>query len=91
MSEWRRSGGRPGRLRARAIWFALKYGLLPWWMYESECHYQAEGVGGYLPHLRVNLAQARRWAMFAETAADVAFEREANDDLPLIGDVRWRR
>ncbi len=77
-------------LRSRAIWFALKYGVLPWWAYESECHYEAEGVGGYPAHLRVNLRLAWRWATFAESADDVAFEREVNRDLPLFADLGRR-
>ena len=79
------------RLRARAIWFALKYGALPWWTYEAECHYGAEGAGGYMPHLLVNLALAWRWATFAESAADIAFERGINGGLPLFADVGVRR
>jgi hypothetical protein len=83
---------RPGTaLRARAIWFALKYGVLPWWLYESECHYEAEGASGYIPHLRVNLCLAWRWATFSESADDVAFERGVNDRLPLFRDVGPRR
>jgi hypothetical protein len=83
--------GRGGRLRARAIWFALKYGVLPWWWYESDCHYEAEGEDGYLPHLRANLRLAWRWGTFTETLADVAFEREINEALPLIRDLGRRR
>jgi hypothetical protein len=75
-------------LRARAIWFSLKYGVLP---YESDCHYGREGAGGYFSHLRINLALAWRWATFAESAGDRAFERGVNDGLPLFGDVRLRR
>jgi hypothetical protein len=83
---------RPGRrLRARAIWFALKYGVLPWWIYESECHYEAAGASGYVPHLRVNLRLAWRWATFAESADDVAFEDEVNEGLPLFRDLWPRR
>jgi hypothetical protein len=94
MDERRRGGGRlrpGGALRARAIWFALKYGVLPWWLYESECHYEGEGVRGYLPHRLVNLGLAWRWASFAESADDVAFEREVNSGLPLFSDVGLRR
>jgi len=85
MSRWRR------RQRGRAIWFALKYGVLPWWMYESECHYEAEGTSGYLSHLRVNLGLVWRWATLTETAADIAFEFEVNRGLPLLRDVGPRR
>lgn len=81
----------PAGLRARAVWLALKYGVLPWWMYEAECHYPAEGASGYLAHLRLNLGLARRWATFTESAADAEFEREVNCRLSFLGDVRWRR
>jgi hypothetical protein len=94
MDERRRAGGRlrpGGALRARAIWFALKYGVLPWWLYESECHYEAEGASGYLAHLRVNLGLVLRWVTFTESADDVAFEREVNADLPLFSDLGLRR
>jgi hypothetical protein len=83
---------RPSRaLRMRAIWFALKYGVLPRWLYESECHYEAEGASGFFAHLRLNLCLAWRWATFSESADDVAFEREVNDRLPLFRDLGPRR
>jgi len=91
MAEGRRSPKHPearATLRARAIWFALKYGVLPWWTYEAECHYPAEGTSGYLAHLRLNLGLAWRWATFTESSLDVEFEREVNGRLPLFRDVR---
>lgn len=57
--------------RARAIYNALKHGLLPWWMYERQRHYDCT----YWEHLVINLKYACRWMMFTEDASDVEFEK----------------
>lgn len=71
-------------MRAKAVFFALKYGLLPWRLYEDECHYEPMG---YFAHLALNLALALRWATWSETADDRRFEA-INQALPLFTDVR---
>jgi len=53
------------RLVAEALW----YGLLPWRVYERECHYACS----YWRHAAVNVALAWRWATWTETAEDRAF------------------
>lgn len=65
-------------MRARAICCALSYGLRPWRMYERRCHYAPMTYG---EHLRMNLAYVWRWITRRETAEDVAFEREVNEQV----------
>lgn len=72
-------------IRARAIFFSLKYGALPWRLYEETCHYSGMG---YFGHLWINLAQAARWIARRETADDRRFEA-INQALPLFADIRW--
>lgn len=61
-------------MRARAILYCLKYGLLPWWVYEDKKHYDC----GYWEHLWVNLVYAWRWLTYTETCSDIQFEKEVN-------------
>jgi hypothetical protein len=72
-------------IRAKAIFYALKYGLLPWWLYEDRCHHAGMG---YFGHVWINLKQAGRWATWSETRDDVRFEA-INQALPLLADLRW--
>jgi hypothetical protein len=62
-------------MRTRAIFCALWFGVLPWWVYERECHYRPIG---YWRHLLQNLGYAWRWMRKREDAADRAFEAAAN-------------
>lgn len=64
----------PVSVRRRAIWRALRFGLMPWWLYESEKHHE----GSWLHHSAVNVYYAARWAFGCETAEDRKFERETN-------------
>jgi hypothetical protein len=61
-------------IRLRAIYYSLKHGLLPWWLYESTPHYDCS----YWYHLWINMKYAARWLTFQEDEADWAFERETN-------------
>jgi hypothetical protein len=65
-------------MRARAIAFALFYGIAPWQAYEDQRHYDCS----YLEHARMNLALAGRWLTFREIWEDVAFEWEVNASRP---------
>lgn len=62
-------------MRRRAIYCCLKYGLLPWWFYESRCHYFPMT---YMAHLRQNLVYAFVWLTFRESAEDCEFEARVN-------------
>lgn len=57
-------------MRIRAIYNALKHGILPWWMYEDARHYDCS----YWYHLWTNLQYAWRWITGAETPDDIQFE-----------------
>lgn len=61
-------------MRIRAIYKALKHGILPWWMYEDKKHYN----GSYLQHLCINIQYAWRWITFNELESDIEFEKEVN-------------
>jgi hypothetical protein len=61
-------------VRRRAIYCALKYGLLPSRFYEKERHYACS----YWAHLWMNLGVALRWLTGFETTDDIDFELEAN-------------
>jgi hypothetical protein len=61
-------------IRLRAIWYALWFGLLPWWCYERTPHY----AFGYREHLRRNLRLAWLWATWHETQGDYEFELTVN-------------
>lgn len=71
-----RLGAGQRRMRLHAIARALWFGVLPWWLYENEPHYDC----GYWPHLALNLGYALRWASRRETEADRRFEREVNGE-----------
>lgn len=64
-------------VRLRAVWYALKFGLLPWQWYERACHY---APWGYWRHMGLNLALAWRWATWREYPGDINFEREVNNN-----------
>lgn len=59
-------------MRIRAVARGLFYGLLPWRLYERECHYAGNS---YWWHLRENLRLALRWASWRETKEDRQFEK----------------
>lgn len=59
-------------MRLGAIVKALFFGVMPWRVYERDCHY--EGMS-YLAHLALNLRLAARWLCRRETTADIEFER----------------
>ena len=61
-------------IRARAVWCAIWFGVMPWWVYEDVPHYDC----GYLPHLRLNLGYAWMWLRGCETDEDREFERTVN-------------
>jgi hypothetical protein len=61
-------------MRLRAIWCCLKFGLLPWWAYEKQRHYNCS----YWQHLQINAGYAWRWLTFQEDEEDRAFERDTN-------------
>ena len=61
-------------MRRRAIGCALYYGIMPWWVYEDESHYDC----GYVRHLLLNLGYAARWACRREREEDREFERSVN-------------
>lgn len=65
--------------RTRAIYYCLKYGILPWWCYERTCHYEGMTYG---EHLRLNLRYAARWLLRQETEDDRDFERDTNNNAP---------
>lgn len=62
-------------MRARAILYALSYGIRPWWMYERVSHYAPMT---YRQHLLMNLRLAWRWLTRQETRDDVLFEIQVN-------------
>jgi len=62
-------------IKRRAIWCALKFGLLPWRSYEKECHYKGMG---YRAHLAMNLRYALSWLRGRYDSMDVRFELETN-------------
>jgi len=61
-------------MRARAIYRAIKHGVLPYWLYEKEKHYDCS----YIEHLAINLRYAWRWITFTELKSDVSFEKSSN-------------
>jgi hypothetical protein len=61
-------------MRANAIYSCLKYGLLPWWMYEDVKHYECS----YISHLWLNIQYMCRWLTFQEYESDIEFEKEYN-------------
>jgi len=65
-------------VRLRAIFYCLKFGLLPWWAYEKARHYECS----YWQHLLINAEYAWVWLTFREDASDRAFEAETNQNPP---------
>lgn len=63
--------------RLKAIYFCLKFGVLPFWMYEKECHYKGMT---YFNHLVLNIKYALVWITFRETSEDIQFEAETNNN-----------
>jgi hypothetical protein len=63
-------------MRLRAIGCCLYYGLVPWQLYEDQCHY---APWGYWRHLRENLIYGLRWLTFRDRPEDRAFEVQVND------------
>lgn len=61
-------------MRSKAIYNAIKHGLLPYWMYETEKHYDCS----YWQHLFINVRYAFRWITFRELELDIEFEKEIN-------------
>lgn len=59
-------------MRIKAIYSAIKHGLLPYWMYEKEKHYSC----GYWEHLIINVKYALRWMTFNEDQEDIEFEKQ---------------
>lgn len=80
------------RLRLRAIYFALVFGLVPWWVYERTPHH---APWGYWRHLVGNLGIVWRWVTFTETAKDHADEARLNAGRPVLWPFvrcgRWDR
>jgi hypothetical protein len=64
-------------IRIKAIYYCLKYGLLPYWLYEKECHYKGTS---YLQHLLINIKYACVWITFNETEEDIEFEKAFNNN-----------
>lgn len=65
-------------MRARAIGCALFYGVLPWRVYERECHYAPMSYSDRRSHLWMNLQLAARWATGREAQDDREFEQAVN-------------
>ena len=46
-----------------AIYRCFHFGILPYWVYEKECHYKKNGEGmdvyTYIEHLHINLLTAK--------------------------------
>lgn len=68
-------------VRMRAVYFALVFGLTPWWVYEPSPHHAPWGYGR---HLIENLGIASRWITFSETAKDHEDEGRINAGRPLL-------
>ena len=70
------------RLRARAVFCCLYFGILPWWIYEQVSHYGPDGGGdrgmGYWRHLGLNLRRAWLWAVGSPSEHEVDFELRVN-------------
>lgn len=61
-------------MRLKAIYKALYHGILPYWIYEKQKHYQCS----YWQHLLINIRYAFVWLTFQEDQSDVDFERTIN-------------
>lgn len=62
-------------MRVKIVLQAIKHGVLPWWMYEKQKHYDCT----YLQHLWINIRYAWRWATFNELQTDIDFENNGNN------------
>jgi hypothetical protein len=65
-------------MRFRAIYNALHHGILPYWCYEKQRHYECS----YWQHLWINIQYAFRWATFREFESDIEFEKQTNNLKP---------
>lgn len=63
-------------MRLKAIYYSIKHGLLPYWMYEKKKHYNCS----YLSHLWINIKYAWRWITFREYQSDIDFEKHINSN-----------
>lgn len=86
--RWWRENGKPPRPpeatrreRIRATGCALYFGIVPYWVYEAQCHYAPMS---YLEHLSLNIGYAWRWLTFRESPGDVEFERTENRNPTFI-------
>jgi hypothetical protein len=61
-------------MRLRAIYNAFYHGIMPYWCYENQKHYNCS----YLTHLLINLKYALRWLSFREYESDIEFETTTN-------------
>lgn len=61
----------------RAVFYSIKYGLLPYCMYESVKHYECS----YWQHLKMNMQYAARWISGDVDESDYEFERETNKNF----------
>lgn len=61
-------------VRIRAILNCFFFGIMPWWVYEKNRHYQCS----YLQHLCINIQYAWRWITYREDESDRDFEAEVN-------------
>lgn len=61
-------------MRKKAIYNALYFGIMPYWVYEKEKHYSCS----YFEHLIINLKYAWRWATCEEDESDKEFELRTN-------------
>jgi hypothetical protein len=80
------------RMRRRAVFCCLYFGILPWWIYERTCHYGPRDDGsrglGYLRHLTINLRRAVLWACGSPSDHEVDFELRVNTRPNW---TRWHR
>lgn len=70
-----------GRMRIKAVFCCLYFGLLPSWVYETRCHYSSAAISGgmtYWEHLKINLRRARLWAWGLPDQHEVDFELRVN-------------
>ena len=61
----------------RAIFYSMKYAILPYWMYESVKHYECS----YWNHFIENMRYAARWINGDVDESDYEFERKTNKNF----------
>ena len=62
-------------VRLRAVWCCMWFGLMPWQLYERQCHY----VGlSYIQHVMLNVELAVIWLTGKELSSDWEFENKTN-------------